>query len=204
MKHVKAPPVHSFEESIRILKEKAEHETVYLHTIFDVFGGRGYPLVIMCLSLPFCLPLQIPGFSTPFGLLIAFLGLRMLFGHRVLLPKRLLQKSISRKTLDKILDPSLKLVKKIKRFSRPRLIWLHDNIVMYIVNGFLTCVLGLLLALPLPIPLTNIISAWAILLIHFGLLEDDGVFILVGYLIAALCFGFFIGIFIAAMNFDGF
>ena len=204
MRHLKPPPVHSFEESIALLKEKAKHGTVYIQTIFDVFAGRGYPLIIMCLSLPFCLPLQIPGLSTPFGIVIAFLGLRMIFGHNVLLPKKVLQKSISSEMLDKILDPSLKLVKKIKKFSAPRLVWLHDNVVMYTANGFLTCVLGLLLALPLPIPLTNIISAWALLLMHFGLLEDDGVFILIGYLIAALCFGFFVGIFITAMNFNGF
>jgi len=204
MTHLKSPPEHTFEESIKILQEMSDTETIYIKTIFDVFSGRGYPLIIMCLSLPFCLPLQIPGFSTPFGILIAFLGLRMIFGHTVLLPKSVLEKSITKETLTKVLDSSLKLIKKIKRFSSPRLSWLHSSTIMYALNGFLTVTLGLLLALPLPIPLTNIISAWALMLLHFGLLEDDGLFILVGYLISALCFGLFIGIFIMAKNFNGY
>jgi hypothetical protein len=37
------------------------------------------------------------------------------------------------------------------------------------------------MSLPLPIPLTNIIPAYTILFLAIGLLEFDGLFILIGY-----------------------
>ncbi|MEO6995743.1 MAG: exopolysaccharide biosynthesis protein [Lacunisphaera sp.] len=48
-----------------------------------------------------------------------------------------------------------------------------------------------ILLLPLPIPLSNLLPAWAIFLIASGLLERDGLFIVLGYfafLVGALYF----------------
>ena len=52
---------------------------------------------------------------------------------------------------------------------------------MHVVNGLVIALLGIFLALPLPIPLSNLTAAWAIFLIAFGLLEDNGIFVLIGY-----------------------
>lgn len=191
MARLKKPPSKSFEESLILLQKKAESEQVFVKTLFEVFGGRGFPIIIMLLSLPFCQPLQIPGFSTPFGLVIAFLGMRFIFNHKILLPHSLLEKPISREFIEKLFVKSAWVIKKIKRFSRPRLQFLSTHPLFYALNGALTTLLGLLLALPLPIPLTNIISGWALLLLHFGLLEDDGLFILLGYAVTAACIAFF-------------
>jgi len=63
---------------------------------------------------------------------------------------------------------------------------------MQVVNGLLIFLLGSFLALPLPIPLTNLAVGWSIFLVTLGLLEDDGVFVLVGYLVFLLTLMFFI------------
>ena len=54
-----------------------------------------------------------------------------------------------------------------------------------------------LLLLPLPVPFSNSIPAWAIMLMAAGLLERDGLFILGGYITALAAFAFFgvIGVF---------
>jgi hypothetical protein len=54
-----------------------------------------------------------------------------------------------------------------------------------------------LLLLPLPVPFSNTIPAWAIMLMAGGLLERDGLFILAGYITALGAIVFFgaIGIF---------
>ena len=57
---------------------------------------------------------------------------------------------------------------------------------MHIINCLAICILGIFLALPLPIPLSNLTAAWSIFLIALGILEDDGVFVLIGYLISFL------------------
>jgi hypothetical protein len=55
--------------------------------------------------------------------------------------------------------------------------------------------LGIILALPLPIPLTNLSAGWAIFLINLGLLESDGLFVILGYLISLATVIFFIFMF---------
>jgi len=50
---------------------------------------------------------------------------------------------------------------------------------------------ALLLALPLPIPFTNMIPGWAIFLIALGLMERDGLFILAGHLVLFISLAYF-------------
>jgi hypothetical protein len=48
-----------------------------------------------------------------------------------------------------------------------------------------------LLSLPLPIPFTNLIPAYTILFLVIGLLESDGLFVLIGYGLTAATTAFF-------------
>ena len=53
---------------------------------------------------------------------------------------------------------------------------------------------ALMLLLPLPVPFSNIIPAWGIMLIAGGLLERDGAFIIAGYVASLLTIAFFAAI----------
>ncbi|MEO7599781.1 MAG: exopolysaccharide biosynthesis protein, partial [Opitutus sp.] len=72
-----------------ILRE-FEVETVTLREVMAVLHGRGYVLFVMLLALPFSTPIPIPGLSTPFGLVIALIGVRLALGQKPWLPARLL------------------------------------------------------------------------------------------------------------------
>lgn len=181
----------TLEEELLILKEKSAESSLSIEQIIAILSGKGRVLILLFLSLPFCQPIQIPGFSTPFGLLIAFFGLRMSFGKHLWLPQSILTKSVPSETLQKITDKSLVIVRKLKPWIHPRLDWLCHSVPMHFLNGLTIFVLGILLALPLPIPLSNLTSAWSIFLISLGILEDDGVFVLVGYSLTLLTFIFF-------------
>ena len=52
------------------------------------------------------------------------------------------------------------------------------------INGLVIFFCGFVLSLPLPIPFTNTIPAIAILLLSMGMMEEDGLFILLGYGVA--------------------
>lgn len=181
----------TLEEAILLLQEKAKFAPISIGEILHILSGKGRPLILILLSLPFCQPIQIPGFSTPFGLVIAFVGLRIAFGKYMWLPKKLLLKKVEPEVIAKITDKTLNLLNKMKKWVHPRLNYLNNSAVMEIVNGLLIFVLGIFLALPLPIPLSNLAAAWSILLISLGMLEDDGVFVLAGYLVALLTVVFF-------------
>lgn len=182
----------TIENDFLTLRQRSKESELSMGDILEILGVKGPLLMIILLSLPFCQPIQIPGFSTPFGLAIAFLGLRMVFGKYSWLPKKILEKKISSGTLQKITEKALWFVKKAKRWTYPRLTWLSEYSMMQIVNGLLIFVLGICLALPLPIPFSNLTAAWSILLLSFGLIEKDGVLILIGYLASLATFFFFV------------
>lgn len=172
--------------------EQSPNEKISVEEILHLLSGKGYPLLLILLSLPFCQPIQIPGFSTPFGLLIAFIGLRMAFGHRLWWPQWILKQTVSRNTLKKIVDKSTWILDKIGKIAHPRLSWANNHWFSHTLAGLVIAFLGFVLALPLPIPLSNLIAAWGILCLSIGLLEEDGLFTGLGYLAALICLAFFV------------
>ena len=182
----------SLEEVETLVLSKKETS---LRSIMKILAGKGHATILIILSIPFCLPIQIPGFSTPFGIAIAFIGLRIAFGKRPWLPKWLLEKKFSQTNLLQLLKKTKKAVSKVQKAIKPRLSFLATTPSLHRLNGILVCLLALLLALPLPLPLTNLFSAFPILFMGFGLLEEDGVCILISYALSLLCFAFFTGLF---------
>lgn len=81
---------------------------------------------------------------------------------------------------------------KMKRFIHPRLEFLCDRGKIQTVNGLLIFLLGILLALPIPIPLTNLVAGWSIFLLNLGLFESDGFFVIIGYLASLITIAFFV------------
>lgn len=189
---IKIKEFQTLEQGILLLKEQAQSKPITIGEILRILSGKGRPLLLILLSLPFCQPLQIPGLSLPFGLAAAFIGLRMAFGKHVWLPQKLLTKSISHRTLKTITDKTLLITNKIKPWIHPRLYWLCHSPIMEKVNGIMVFIMGLFLALPLPIPLSNLTAAWSIFLLSLGILEDDGVFVLIGYAMFILTISFFL------------
>lgn len=181
----------TLEERILLLQKQAAHSSLSVGEILSILSGKGKSVVLVLLSLPFCQPIQIPGLSTPFGIAIAFVGLRLAFGKHIWLPKRFLQKKISPDTLNKMTSKAIKLLRKMKPWIHLRFDWVCNSKFMQIMNGLTIAFLGIFLALPLPIPLSNLTAAWAIFSIGLGTLEDDGIFVLIGYAITILTIAFF-------------
>lgn len=179
-------PTPTLEESLEILRYKSLEGPLSLQEIMVILSGKGTDVLLLFLSLPFCQPIQIPGMSVPFGIIIALIGLRMSVKHGFLLPKFILNKPISSRVINTIITKSLWLLRKIKRWVHPRFIWMSQHPVMKVFNGVIIFLLGVFLALPIPVPLSNLPAAWSVFLISLGMLEDDGVLISIGYAIAAL------------------
>lgn len=182
---------NSLAERLDKLLTLAETKAITGEVIIKALAGKGQAVLLIIFSLPFCLPIQIPGFSTPFGILIAFIGLRIAFGHRVWFPNSLLQYKIPYKTLKKIASITIKITDKIGYFVSTRLTWLVQNSTLHILHGLTITILALVLALPLPIPFTNLFVAFPILAFGLAFLEDDGYMIILAYFLTLLCFLYF-------------
>lgn len=194
MVKIKIREFRTLEEGILILQEEARAGPISIEEILHILSNKGRPLILILLSLPFCQPIQIPGFSIPFGLVIAFIGLRMSLGKHAWLPKKLREKKVPTETIMNITKKTLVVVEKMKPWIHPRMIWMCHSPFMEVMHGLLIFALGMCLALPLPVPASNMAVAWPILFLSFGILKDDGLFVTIGYILSLFTFAFFIAV----------
>jgi hypothetical protein len=181
-------------ESLQRILVQAKEQGMTLEGLMRGLAKKGQAALLVLLSLPFCQPIQIPGFSTPFGLLLLYIGLRIGFGRSIWLPQWILQKQISYSLLEKIAKVTISVTNKLRYFIYPRLTYLVRNSILLTFHGLTIALLGIILALPLPIPLSNILAAYPLLMFGLAILEDDGVALLIAYGLSLLCFGVLIGL----------
>jgi hypothetical protein len=198
MKKSVAPSLLTILHSLLALTTR--HPTLSLQQITKTLSAKGLPLLILFVSLPSCFPIQIPGLSTPFGLCLAFLSFSYLLSKRLWLPRWLLKKTLPSHSVKTLIKKTIKVTLWAKKFLRPRLLFLSTHPLFHALNGILIFLLALILALPLPIPLTNLLSAIPIFLLSLGLLEDDGIVLLVGYALSLGCFAAFTSLFLLGLH----
>lgn len=156
-----------------------------LGALLDHIQGKGFGLLLLILALPAALPVPAPGYATPFGLLMAFLGFQMLLGKtNPWLPERIRTKKLKFKTVDFAVRNSGKILHLVEWIVRPRLSRLARN------RAFLALVALVIILMSsfmiLPIPLTNTAPSFVIFLLAAGVLEEDGLVLLAGLILAPL------------------
>ncbi|MBA3848577.1 MAG: exopolysaccharide biosynthesis protein exod [Opitutus sp.] len=172
-------------EEIALLTARASDRPLTLREVIYVLRGRAYLLLVVLLALPFLTPIPLPGLSTPFGLAIALIALRLTLGQRPWLPKKLQRTQLPAGFLLKVFRVAAKILHLLERLLRPRWTALTGTPLLNQLHALLMLLAAGALLLPLPIPFTNSFPAWAVLLIAGGLLERDGLAVLLGYVVFA-------------------
>lgn len=175
-----APPRVTFSQELRDLAERFAERPVRLGEILEASQGRGFNVLLVLIALPFLTPIPLPGFSLPFGLVVAVIGARLALGQKPWLPQKLLAHEMPPRLFSKLLKAASRVVKWLEFFLRPRLFWMNDHVVFRRVAGVLIALSGLFLLAPLPIPFTNSLPAATVLLLAAGALERDGLAFLAG------------------------
>jgi hypothetical protein len=168
-------------DAFSALAALAERGDPTLGEIVQEMGLRGHAMVILFLTLPFSLPLPFWGLSSPFGVAIAITALHMMVTNRLWLPRRIAARPVPAATVRAIAAAAQRLLLRTERYIRPRGRFFHAHPAMVRCNALLILLAGAFLALPLPIPGTNLAPAWLILLICVGTLEKDGLLVVLGY-----------------------
>ena len=155
-----------------------------LSVVLEKVGNSGFGTIAGILIIPMLIPLPIPvaGFSTLFGSGIVLVGCQLALGYeKPYLPKRIARLELSPTASQKILKQIDRLLQPLERMSRHRLSKFSNSWWGCRISGACLAWAALLMSLPLPIPLTNLVPAYTILFLAIGLLEFDGLFILIGY-----------------------
>ncbi len=136
-------------------------------------GGFGFLVGILTLiAIPFF------GLSTPFGLAIALIGSQIMLGRaQPWLPKRARRRVLKMEMLDKVTTILAKRTRWIAKSTRRR--W--EPLIQPRLIGLGIVILALGLALPLPIPGSNLVFLIPLFIYSVGLLERDGLWIVVGH-----------------------
>lgn len=145
---------------------------------------------LLVFVLPEVPPLPLPSASTVLGIPLIIISAHLaLFGEGKLLPGRLETVAVPRAVLQaaaRYLAPAFRW---IERFSRPRLPWLvrRERLI-----GLLCLYLSLILILP--IPLFNAPPAACLAAVALGMIQRDGVLVMLGGLGALAVTGILVGI----------
>lgn len=152
----------------------------------DEAGFGAFFSLLALIAIPFF------GLSTPFGLAMALGGIQLLFGRsRPWLPGRARRRELPLSTLDHVATMLEKRTQFLERVTRRRHEWVLFGPARNLV-GFGVTFLALGLALPLPIPGSNLIFLVPLFIYGIGLLERDGLWIWLGHLGVIINAGLFI------------
>ena len=170
----------------KIVEANSRPEGITLNTLLVGTEGRGLYLVIIILSLPFIVPVSIPGFSTVLGLMVALLSFRLALGKPPELPRFMGRRKLPHSLEKRVLGGGIKFLRLIEKFVKPRRTpWMTSRYARF-GNASVMTIMGLLLALPFPPlpPLTNSLPSYTIILLAASMMEEDGVTIWVSYVVA--------------------
>jgi hypothetical protein len=155
-----------------------------LQALLEQAGNNGFGMIAGMLTIPMLIPLPIPlpGFSALVGIGIILVGCQLALGYeQPYLPQRIARQELSPGASQTLLKNINRLLQPIERMSKQRLPRFSNSWWGYRIIGVCLAWCALLMSLPLPIPLTNLLPAYTILFLAIGLLELDGLFILFGY-----------------------
>ncbi|HIK56744.1 MAG TPA: exopolysaccharide biosynthesis protein [Synechococcales cyanobacterium M55_K2018_004] len=184
-------------ETLDGLLQEFAGQPLSLQTLVERTADHGFGLLTGLLIVPMLIPLPVPivGYSTVFASGIILVGLQLALGcQRPWLPRRLGRLQLPPSFSQSILKNINRLLNPLERIARSRLPQVSENRLLRRCFGLCLVWNALLMGLPLPIPFTNVLPAYSILVFAIASLESDGVLLLLGYAMTGLTTAYFISI----------
>lgn len=168
------------------LVAEAQGDDVSLDWILAQLHERAFGLFLLILALPCCIPF-LYGIPQIVALPLMFVSVQILLGRRVpWLPGRLGARRVSTGGLRKLATRAGPWLRRIGAVSRPRLAALTRPPVERIVGLLLVLFSASILV---PLPGTNTVPGFAVVLVAMGLLQRDGVLVILGSIIGTAWIG---------------
>ncbi len=170
-------------------------ETIRLGDLIRGLGKRSFGPTLLICALPEALPLPIAGVSAFIGMPLVLVSLQLMLGYTTpWFPKWIANRSIKRRDFEKGVNIVLRYLARFEKIIRPRWKLMTTPIaerLLSILFFLLACVIVL------PIPFGNFLPAIALVIISLGLIEGDGLVIVVGIITACLVLAVMAGAIVA-------
>lgn len=171
--------IRSFSQVIEDIGRK-DDPRLYLGELVDAFGERGFGALMLFFGLLNIAIGIIPGTTTILGAPLLLMGLQLATrADQLWLPRWAMKRWIERKAYREGVEKVLPRVRVVERLSRPRLHMMTSELSEILI-GVATVALACILVLP--IWGGNLVPALIISTFGFGLMQRDGLVVLVGWL----------------------
>lgn len=169
------------EDAAQHYQSKHAEDRVSLGELMQVMHERGFGILLVIFVLPNCVPIPAPGVVSLTAIPLLFLSWQMLMGRDYpWLPSWIQNKTIRRTLLAKIVEKASPVMRKIEKLLRPRVSFATSETGEKIVGAF--CFL-FSLCIAVPLPWTNFIPGYGVMIMALGLLSRDGITIGIGMLV---------------------
>ena len=167
------------------LLEQLDGKDCTLGELMTHIGDSGFGMLLLLLAFPAALPIPAPGYATPFGLMMIYLGWQIVKGRtEPYLPEKMSKRVIKFSLLQFTIKNGRFPLRAVEFFIRPRLSRLSHSRPIHTGIGLIIMLLAGMMCIPLP--LTNTAPSFVIFMLAAGLLEEDGLFLLGGFLLAPI------------------
>jgi hypothetical protein len=161
-----------------VLSEQARRsdDTVELGSLLGSLQSRAHGAALLVFALPEALPIPTPSVSTILAVPLIIVSTHLLlFGDEADLPSRISRIRVPMRVVRAAIGAALPALRWAERWSRPR--WPAIAGRVWLAGG---AALVLSVILLLPIPLFNLAPAFSLAVIGFGLIQRDGLVIVLG------------------------
>jgi len=173
-------------ERLDQLAANAPTDTVTLSWVLDDLNERAFGLFLLFLALPCCIPF-LYGVPQIVALPMMFVSVQILFGRRSpWLPEKLGARTVSKDSLTGLAERAGPWLRRIEALSRPRLTALTRTPADRMVGLALVLFSASILV---PLPGTNTVPGFAVVIVSMGLLQRDGVMVILGGILGTLWIG---------------
>ena len=162
------------------IAEAEDKERISVGDLLEALKRRALGALMFIFAVPTALPMP-PGVSAVLGAPLLFLTIQLMLGMQPWLPKLITERSLSRVDFHRVVRTVAPWLARAEGVMRPRLTFLAHRPFVYLLG--LACFV-MAVVLFLPIPLGNMLPSVAICIMALGLLERDGVWIVLGLLVA--------------------
>lgn len=164
------------------IAEDPARERISIADMLELMKARAFGAMLLIFAAPNIVP-NIPGTSALLAIPLLYLTAQMMLGRPPQLPRFVAERSISRADFGRLMIRTAPYLARAERLLVPRLHVMTGPAVQRWVGG-LCLVLSIVLILP--VPLGNMLPGLAISVIALGILERDGLWVLIGIVISLL------------------
>lgn len=177
-----AQPDEPMEISRRLaaLAEDVEGDAATMDWIMAQLHERAFGLLLLVLALPCCIPF-LYGVPQIVALPLMFISAQILLGRDApWLPRKLGARTVSKASLEDLSRRAKPWLHRIEAVSRPRLVTLTRRPLDQVVGLALVLFSASILV---PLPATNTVPGIAVVIVAMGLLQRDGILVILGALL---------------------